>query len=451
MKTITLNIEGVQKQFLDMENKVLLLDDLGKKYGETHVYYNLKTPAEAIKLLCINYPEFAKDLATSHEQGIFYKVQQVGIDLELSDLALPLGSNDLVVTPVISGSGNVGKFLLGAALIGGAFAFGGLSFGGSFKAFGANLAAAGGFTKAAFGLGSTLVLSGVSGILMPGTPILPNPDFDGSMTNFTGGPASLEKGADGKQSYAYTGATNSTGLGKTIPVAYGKVLAGSLLIGAKIKTKATSDDLISYFRKPSAGTFRLNGDKVTTKFKDAGGIDAKKKGKNASIKGPSSEKYYKKLNPPKTYTVKFKDGEQNLTQGVDNPSTGGGTGTIRANSKKGKNAKASSTKFRIAFRIEGLIDQLSKKTEPKDTAFIDGFITYQIIIRAAGSNTIVGQHQMTIQGIMTANQGLQYIVCTPFTTFGTVTKYKVFIKVIDSSVVKSNCSFTVEEIGMSLV
>ena len=80
MKTITLIIEGVQKQFLDMENKVLLLDDLGKKYGETHVYYNLKTPAEAIKLLCINHPEFAKDLATSHKQGIFYKVQQVDID-----------------------------------------------------------------------------------------------------------------------------------------------------------------------------------------------------------------------------------------------------------------------------------------------------------------------------------------------------------------------------------
>ena len=77
-----------------MENKVLLLDDLGKKYGETHVYYNLKTPAEAIKLLCINYPEFAKDIFDLQKQGIFYKVQQVDIDLELSDLFLPLGSHD---------------------------------------------------------------------------------------------------------------------------------------------------------------------------------------------------------------------------------------------------------------------------------------------------------------------------------------------------------------------
>ena len=50
-----------------MENKVLLLDDLGKKYGETHVYYNLKTPAEAIKLLCINYEiRYKKSYARSN-------------------------------------------------------------------------------------------------------------------------------------------------------------------------------------------------------------------------------------------------------------------------------------------------------------------------------------------------------------------------------------------------
>ena len=453
MKTITLIIEGVQKQFLDMENKVLLLDDLGKKYGETHVYYNLKTPAEAIKLLCINYPELVQDLATSHEQGIFYKVQQVGIDLELSDLSLPLGSNDLVVTPVISGSGNTGKFLLGAALIGVGIFSGGAGFGvGGGLGFGSTATNAAGALTGAFSaaavagnVGIFLVLNGVSGLLTP-QPVLPNPDFDGSMTNFTGGPASLEKGADGKQSYAYTGATNSTGLGKTIPVAYGKVLAGSLLIGAKIKTDTTSDPNINFFREPGIQTFNLNGtkyEKLEGKFADAGGITALtrkgKKGKN-KIAVKSGQKYYQKIG--KTVNLQFKKGEQFLTTGVTNPQ--GGTGTIAANSSK--KGKRSANRFGIAFKIKGLIDQLADK----QTAFIDGFITYQVIIKASGSNNIVGQHQMTIQGLFKAGQSVLYIVQTPFHTFGTVTKYRVAIKIIDFSVLEEQCAFTVQEIGMGL-
>ena len=430
-----------------MENKVLLLDDLGKKYGETHVYYNLKTPAEAIKLLCINYPELVQDLATSHEQGIFYKVQQVGIDLELSDLGLPLGSNDLVVTPVISGSGDVGKALLGVGLIMATGGFGsgfGTQFFGKTFAEGAKALA---FTKAGAQFGAFLVLSGVNGMLAP-QPVLPNPDFDGSMTNFTGGPASLEKGADGKQSYAYTGATNATGLGKTIPVAYGKVLAGSLLIGAKIKTDTTSDPNINFFREPGIQTFNLNGpkyEKLEGKFADAGGITALtrkgKKGKN-KIAVKKGQKYYQKIG--KTVNLQFKKGEQSLTTGVDNPQPGAGTGTIAANSSK--KGKRSANRFGIAFKIKGLIDQLADK----QTAFIDGFITYQVIIKAAGSNNIVGQHQMTIQGLFKAGQSVLYIVQTPFHTFGDVTKYRVAIKIIDFSVLDEQCAFTVQEIGMGL-
>jgi len=448
LKTITLIIEGVQKQFLDMENKVLLLDDLGKKYGETHVYYNLKTPAEAIKLLCINYPELVQDLATSHEQGIFYKVQQVGIDLELSDLSLPLGSNDLVVTPVISGSGNTGKFLLGAALIGVGIFSGGAGFGvGGGLGFGSTATNAAGALTGAFSaaavagnVGIFLVLNGVSGLLTP-QPVLPNPDFDGSMTNFTGGPASLEKGADGKQSYAYTGATNSTGLGKTIPVAYGKVLAGSLLIGAKIKTDTTSDPNINFFREPGIQTFNLNGtkyEKLEGKFADAGGITAKTKKLKAKIAVKKGQKYYK---ASKTVPLQFKKGEQSLTAGLIFEGT---TGVIKANSSK--KGKRSANRFGIVFRIRGLIDQLADK----QTAFIDGFITYQVIIKAAGSNNIVGQHQMTIQGLFKAGQGLQYIVQTPFHTLGDVTQYRVSIKIVDFSVLEEQCAFTVQEIGMGL-
>jgi predicted phage tail protein len=108
--------------------RVVLLDELGEKFGAVHEYYNLRTPADAIKLLCINYPKFQKELLESGERGVGYRVVQAGTDFELEDMLLPFGSNDLIITPVIGGS-SFWKILTGAALIGLAVATGGVSLG----------------------------------------------------------------------------------------------------------------------------------------------------------------------------------------------------------------------------------------------------------------------------------------------------------------------------------
>jgi len=84
--------------------RVLLLDELGEKFGAVHEYHNLRTPVDAIRLLCINYPEFAKHLIESGENGIGYRVVQAETDLNLEDMILPFGSRDLIITPVITGS-----------------------------------------------------------------------------------------------------------------------------------------------------------------------------------------------------------------------------------------------------------------------------------------------------------------------------------------------------------
>ena len=60
-----------------MQHKILLLDELGEKWGQTHVYHNLKTPYDALKLLCINHPDFAQYLLNSSKNGIDYKVTQL--------------------------------------------------------------------------------------------------------------------------------------------------------------------------------------------------------------------------------------------------------------------------------------------------------------------------------------------------------------------------------------
>jgi len=410
-----------------MENKILLLDDLGEKYGKTHEYHNLKTPAEAIKLLCINYPEFAKDVLELQQQGIFYKVQQVDNDLELSDLFLPLGSHDLVITPVISGSGDIGKFLLGGLMIGVGVLSGGATFAGmGFKGVGF----LGGATAAIGNLGIAMVIGGIGELLSPQPTLSSGMDSEGAFTNFTSGPASLTKGADGVQTYAYSGATNSSGLGKTIPVIYGQVLAGSLLIGAKINAKTTQETNTDYFRQAGTQTFTLNGDKLKNKPTDAGGLSAKII-KSSKIKVKNGKKYFNK----KSKSLNFKDGEQNLTLN----SLGG----LVQGEKSGKKA---TKRFGIVFKIGGLIDQIGDN----DTAFIDGFITYQVIVKEASSNDVVGKHQMTIQGLMKKTHSLQYLVALPFVKVSGKDNYRVFIKIIDHSVLTNICSFRVMEIGMGL-
>ena len=88
-----------------MQQVVRLLGDLGERYGVEHTYCNLRTPAEAIKLLCINIPALRDELVQAHEHGIGYRLIQAGADLGYEDLRLPIGSNDLILTPVIAGSG----------------------------------------------------------------------------------------------------------------------------------------------------------------------------------------------------------------------------------------------------------------------------------------------------------------------------------------------------------
>lgn len=245
-----------------MQHKILLLDELGERWGKTHIYHNLKTPADALKLLFINYPDFAKHLAISHEQGITYHVTQVDEKLSYDDLLLPLGQHDLVITPVITGSGDVGKALLGVGLI--------VATGGIGSVLGLTKEAATLFGSKLLGsavgtIGVHLVLNGVSNML---APQLSSFGIDVRPGGYLGGAVSMEKGADGEQSYAYRGAANTVGIGKTIPVVYGQALVGSHLISSNIEIIDTSEPLMTVFERPSPNTCKVNGNTIDVNGKN---------------------------------------------------------------------------------------------------------------------------------------------------------------------------------------
>lgn len=259
--------------------RVRLLGELGERFGTEHEFYNLRSPAEAIKLLCINDPAFTEYLATSHEHGIGYQVIQAESELDYPDLQLPFGERDLTIVPVVMGSGGAAtKILIGVGLVLGAIILGPAV--GGFLGLGAGLAGGGagiiGGAAAGVigGIGLSLALGGVAQLISP-QPALPTLGADfrfnagvtgGSTPSSSSGPTALNRGTSGKQSYAYTGAANTVGIGATIPVAYGEVLIGSHLLSAKIDVTDDSDPLATVSQPESFDTVRVDGQILTYQF-----------------------------------------------------------------------------------------------------------------------------------------------------------------------------------------
>ena len=413
-----------------MQHKILLLDELGDKWGKTHVYHNLKSPSEALKLLYINYPDLQKYFATAHEDGIGFTVVQAGEFLGYEDLGLPLGKNDLVITPVITGSGGVGKVLAGVAMIGlVALSAGGLgpALTGIFTKTGFT-AATGGFLGATGSaiigkLGVALVLSGVSEMISP-QPQLPDFDFEAPVSGFTGGAGGITRGSDGSQSYAYTGAANTVGLGKTIPVVYGKALVGGHILSTNIEVSNQSDPLMKYIRPPNFNTVLLNGEKLETHYTNAGGVMARRY--NDTTSNASGTQSY--LTSNKVIDLQ-NESEQKIAD-------------ITGDSSGNTDVK----KFQILFQVGGLIDFVGEDGTTK----IDGFISYRVKIKERDDATLVLNNQSTIQGLTTKNQNYSYITKLPYQKISGKSNYEVLVEVIDTGVDFNKASFTIKQVGYNL-
>ena len=416
-----------------MQHKILLLDELGDKWGKTHVYHNLKSPSEALKLLYINHPDLKKYFATAHEDGVSFTVVQAGEFLDYEDLSLPIGQNDLVITPVITGSGDTAKSLLGVGLV---IATGGIST--AFTGVGAGLF---GITSGAAGviggvvgkIGVGLVLSGVSDIISP-QPQLPDfeTDFNTPLSGFTGGAGGITRGSDGTQSYAYTGPANTVGLGKTIPVVYGKALIGGHILSTNIEISNESDPLMKFIRPPSLDSVRLNGEELKGAYTEAGGLEARiYNGPKNAVKGTS----FVTAISASDFVVDLKqEGEQKVVDDL------GGTA-------EGENNSVNNTQdFQILFRVAGLVDFVGNK----NTTRIDGFITYRIIIKEKESQNLCLNNQATIQGLTLTSQKYNYIAKLPYQHISGKNTYQLFIQIIDSGVDFNTARFKIRQVGYNL-
>ena len=374
-----------------MQQVVRLLGDLGERYGAEHTYFDLRTPADAIKLLCLNSPALQQELIEAHEHGVGYRLIQAGTDLDYADLQLPIGSNDLILTPVIAGSGGgAGKILAGVGLIALSLAFpGGGLFGGTVFGFlGGPAASAALLTTAGTAIsaiGASLILGGVAEMISPQPTI---PKFGGPArlgsgeASSTDGPQSVTRGTDGRQSYAYTGAANTVGVGATIPVAYGEVLIGSHLLSANVEVTDESDPLKTAIKAPGPDTVLFGGEKLSFGFSNASGATAKRS--TRTLGGSNSEQ-------------KAQNSHISLANGF----------TVQGGAKVGERS-ALRTQFDFILEFQrGLFENVSGA----GSTLVDGFVTYRIslINVVSGPDQVVATSQATVQGLLLNGQRYKWV------------------------------------------
>ena len=200
-----------------MLRKLKLYGQLAEFIGHKEFEIKVSSVSQAVSFLIHNFPEVERYMGPK-----YYQVKVGNYDIDENELTYPVGKEDIHFIPVISGAGRgMGKILLGAALIGGAFLFTPLTMGSFFMPIVApgSFAAAGAMTKAAIGIGASLVLSGVSDMLFP----LPKlPDFNSE--------------EDPQLSFNFSGIQNTSRAGTPVPIVYGEIFTGSVVISAAIDT-----------------------------------------------------------------------------------------------------------------------------------------------------------------------------------------------------------------------
>lgn len=390
---------------------VMLAGELGEKYGTHHEYYNLRTPADAIKLLCLNHPRLQKDLVTAHQNGVGYKLIQSGAAMGYDELHLPFGSRPMMLVPVISGSGggSTGQILLGVGLVAAAviFAPAGAGFLGAGLGFGATATAttAGGFlvgigssaiigagvSTAIGAIGASLILGGVANMIspQPELPKLGSRRMDG--TNFRGpGPQGVTRGASGQQSYAYTGPANTVGNGATIPVVYGRAMLGGHMLSVGIEATDVSDPIATAIKAPGPDTILINGSQVERQFNEESGIATKR------LDSRDVFKYSTTIDNRRRVVSLSKGFGPGLNKNLEENSEQA-LGTVDTKVEY-------EDEFDVLFEIDGGLYGRAGKGE--SATKIDGFIQYRIevIHSLSGENPTVAVAENTIQGYLENSQ-----------------------------------------------
>ena len=201
-----------------MLRKIKLYGELAKFVGHKEFEVKADTLSHAVSFLINNFAGVEEYMSPK-----YYKVKVGNYAIDENEIQHPIGQEDIHFIPVIQGAGRgLGKILLGGALIALSFGVGGvfanpLTIGG--KGF-FGFASAGLGAKAAFGIGAGLLLSGVSDMLFP---VPEMPEFSSEQ--------------DPRISFNFSGTQQTSRAGTPVPVVYGEIFTGSVVISGAVDTE----------------------------------------------------------------------------------------------------------------------------------------------------------------------------------------------------------------------
>ena len=206
-----------------MRNKITIYGDLAKVVGNRVFHAKINNAIDAYRFLKCNFPELQTYML---EKNYIVKVGDKNINE--TELFYPVGNDDIKIVPVAIGARkSIGTVLTGGLLIGASFLFpgAGMFAGGSAAAKAAAAASPfmAGVGTALSGVGAAMVLGGIDQMITP-TP----EDFQtdiGSGANANAG-----------KSMTFNGIVNSSASGVGIPICYGEVFTGSIVVSAGIDT-----------------------------------------------------------------------------------------------------------------------------------------------------------------------------------------------------------------------
>ena len=204
-----------------MLRKIKLYGELAEFVGHKEFEVKADTLAHAVSFLVNNFEGIDRFMNPKH-----YQVKIGSYAVDQSELSYPIGQEDIHFIPVITGAGRgFGKILLGAALIGLAFipfAGAGTGLGAAFKGgfSAAKFAKVGFISKGLAGLGAALVLQGVSDMLFPVPEV---PEF--------------ESEENPRLSFSFGGTQQTGRAGTPVPLVYGEIFTGSVVISGSIDTE----------------------------------------------------------------------------------------------------------------------------------------------------------------------------------------------------------------------
>ena len=202
-----------------MLRKIKLYGELAEFVGHKEFQIKAETLSKAVSFLINNFDGIEKFMSPR-----YYQVKIGNYTISEDEVNHPIGQQDIHFVPVIAGAGRgTGKILLGAALIGLAIINPAVGFGLGPGGLGGGFAtASGAFSITAFAgnIGIGLVLMGVSEML---TPLPKQKDFSSEQ--------------DPRLSYNFSGTQNTSRAGTPVPICYGEIITGSVVISGAVDTQ----------------------------------------------------------------------------------------------------------------------------------------------------------------------------------------------------------------------